>query len=237
MEMESHLRTLSSDSLGELAYQSIRGAIMDGEIPMGTRLVESALVGQLGVSRGLIREALGRLSEEGLVVDVPRKGAFVQQLGVDAFVDLCNVRVPLEITAVRLLVRGSVPLTSLEARVQAMRAAADRDDRAAVDAEDFALHEDICRLSGNDHLARLFRSLWAQLRLSMTMDDGASESLSRIVDRHDTLVEILSSGDESAAVTAIENHILAAAEGVVERLGGSAKYLLRQVSHTEGACP
>ena len=63
-----------------------------------------ALSETLGVSRGPIREAIGRLAAEGLVTVRPRRGAVVRALSSDEFIEAYQVREALEMMAVRLAV-------------------------------------------------------------------------------------------------------------------------------------
>ena len=66
--------------LSDEVADSIRHAIVSGELPAGERLIEDELASQLGVSRGPVREALVRLGLEGLVVTERHRGATVAKL-------------------------------------------------------------------------------------------------------------------------------------------------------------
>ena len=66
--------------LREVIFNSIREAIILGELKPGERLMEVQLAEKLGVSRTPIREAIRKLELEGLVVMIPRKGAYVADL-------------------------------------------------------------------------------------------------------------------------------------------------------------
>ena len=65
--------------LRDIVFQTLRNAIITGELQPGERLMETQLGERLGVSRTPIREAIRKLELEGLVVMVPRKGAQVAQ--------------------------------------------------------------------------------------------------------------------------------------------------------------
>lgn len=65
--------------LSEVVYSKLREAIYEGTLGPGQRLVQADLARKLGVSRIPVREALHRLSEEGLVVCRPHKGATVRR--------------------------------------------------------------------------------------------------------------------------------------------------------------
>src|SRR5207253_9044229 len=85
-------------------YDFLReGSLAERRKP-GAVLQEVALSEDLGVSRGPIREAIGRLAAEGLVTVRPRRGAVVRSLSKDEFLELYQVREALEMMAVRLAV-------------------------------------------------------------------------------------------------------------------------------------
>jgi DNA-binding GntR family transcriptional regulator len=64
-------------SLADQIYQSLRHALLHGELPPGTRMVESVIAEQLGVSRTPVREALNRLTVEGWLISRRNKGVVV----------------------------------------------------------------------------------------------------------------------------------------------------------------
>mgnify|MGYP001353068839 CR=1 FL=1 len=68
--------------LRELVFETLREAIIDGELPPGERLMEIQVAEELGVSRTPVREAIRKLELEGLVAMIPRKGAYVAGLSM-----------------------------------------------------------------------------------------------------------------------------------------------------------
>ena len=87
---------LDNLTLWERVYLHLREEILANRLPPGTDLLEVGLAESLGVSRGPIREALGRLATEGLVTVRPRRGAVVTPLSKDEFRDAYQVREALE---------------------------------------------------------------------------------------------------------------------------------------------
>lgn len=94
----------------------LRQSIISGRMEPGARLVERELVGMLGVSRTVIREALRQLETEGLVAIIPNKGPVVRKLSLDEARDLYSIRAVLEGLAARLFVEkgGEAQLEKLE---------------------------------------------------------------------------------------------------------------------------
>jgi DNA-binding transcriptional regulator YhcF (GntR family) len=88
--------------LREVIFNSIREAIILGELKPGERLMEVQLAEKLGVSRTPIREAIRKLELEGLVVMIPRKGAYVADLTKKDIIDVLEVRAALDGLATQL---------------------------------------------------------------------------------------------------------------------------------------
>ena len=88
--------------LRDIVFQTLRNAIITGELQPGERLMETQLAEKLGVSRTPIREAIRKLELEGLVIMVPRKGAQVAQFTEKDIQDVLEVRAALESLAAKL---------------------------------------------------------------------------------------------------------------------------------------
>src|SRR6516225_1665491 len=95
---------LENLTLWQRVHDHLREEILAGRLPAGTELQEVALAAELGVSRGPLREAIGRLAAEGLVTVRPRRGAVVRSLSKQEFLEAYQVREALEMMAVRLAV-------------------------------------------------------------------------------------------------------------------------------------
>ena len=86
--------------LREVVFNTLRQAILKGELKPGERLMEIALAERLGVSRTPIREAMRKLELEGLVVMIPRRGAQVANITEKDLNDVLEVRIVLENMAI-----------------------------------------------------------------------------------------------------------------------------------------
>jgi DNA-binding GntR family transcriptional regulator len=150
---------IRADSVVDLAYERIRALILDGDVLPGARLGQVELAEQLGISRTPVREALGRLTGEGLVEFLPNRGFRAAGLVLDQVVQRLEVRLLLEPGIVRLAAerRGPEHLAGLEAAIA--REAAARTRVAAHEASrDF--HLVLAEASGNPQLVAVFASLW-----------------------------------------------------------------------------
>lgn len=80
----------------ELVTTEIRQRILSGDLAPGEVLRQEALADELGVSRVPIREAITRLTSEGLLTNVPHKGAYVAELSIDEVKETFDIRLRLE---------------------------------------------------------------------------------------------------------------------------------------------
>ena len=88
--------------LRDVVFNTLRDAILKGELEPGERLMEIQLAERLGVSRTPIREAIRKLELEGLVVMIPRRGAIVASITEKDLKDVLEVRRTLEIMAAEI---------------------------------------------------------------------------------------------------------------------------------------
>ena len=87
--------------------EQLRGAIIAGKLEPGARLIERELIGMLGVSRTVVREALRQLQSEGLIAEDARKGMVVRGLSETEARHLYAIRALLEGLAARLFVENA----------------------------------------------------------------------------------------------------------------------------------
>ena len=87
--------------LRDVVFNTLRQAILTGELKPGERLMEIHLANKLGVSRTPIREAIRKLELEGLVNIIPNKGAYVTGISDKDVHDIYMIRSMLEGLCVR----------------------------------------------------------------------------------------------------------------------------------------
>ena len=125
MDMDFEVNMNEYLPLRDVVFNTLRKAILRGELKPGERLMEIQLANKLGVSRTPIREAIRKLELEGLVLMIPRKGAEVAQITEKNMQDVLEVRKALEELSVQLAceritpeqVIGSSPIIGLHQTV------------------------------------------------------------------------------------------------------------------------
>jgi len=162
------------------AYESIRQRILHLEIPPGADLDESMLVKSLGVSRTPVREALIRLSADGLVVLLPNRGARVASLEINNMrqyfeaIDLCQ-RAVTRWAAVR---HDPGQLSVIEGHAKGFEEAAERCDADEMIEVNKNFHVAIAQCCGNSYVAATYERLLSEgLRVSRVAftDDRAGD--------------------------------------------------------------
>jgi DNA-binding GntR family transcriptional regulator len=147
-------------TLKEQVVKLLREAIFSGRIKPGQRLNESELSRDLGLSRIPVREALQKLQEQGLVVDVPRRGKFVINFSEEEIQKINSLRIILEGEALRLC-RGKITsdgvrdLTRLVGKMERFREATEVEASAL----DMEFHHTIWSHSGNEFLAKTLEGI------------------------------------------------------------------------------
>ncbi|MCC6224249.1 MAG: GntR family transcriptional regulator [Thermoleophilia bacterium] len=200
---------LENLTLWERVHHFLRQEILSNRLPPGTELAEVALAESLGVSRGPVREALGRLATEGLVVVRPRRGAVVSSLSKQEFLETYQVREALEMLAIRLAVPRMTPelLERLQALVGEMQACADRDDVDGFFELNAQFHQTFVDASGNGRLTELYRQLVEQLGRYRGSSLALRGSLKRSIAEHRAILRAVASGEADRAAHLISEHI------------------------------
>jgi DNA-binding GntR family transcriptional regulator len=147
--------------LGRQVYEHLLQRILSGELVPGTSLREGELAAQLGVSRTPIREALGRLSEYGLVESRPNHGAVVRRLGGEDLIHIYQIREALEGMAIQMVCGQltDADFARLDALAEAARNPSATHYSKACAEFDVGLHLLIADRTGNPILAHEIRRL------------------------------------------------------------------------------
>ena len=137
--------------LRDVVFQTLRQAILKGELKPGERLMEIQLAQKLGVSRTPVREAIRKLELEGLVLMIPRKGAEVAEITIKDLEDVLEVRAALEELAVCDACENITEeqILALKEAADNFQAALESDDLVKCAETDMAFHEIIYSATNN----------------------------------------------------------------------------------------
>ena len=195
--------------LRDVVFQTLEQAILMGDLQPGERLMEIHLAERLGVSRTPIREAIRKLEQEGLVVNIPRRGAHVAEITKKDLSDVLEVRSALEELAVELACERITEeeLSELkEACLRFIRAIEHSDLEQSV-RQDIAFHDVIYKASHNERLIQMATNLRMQMyryRIEYLKDSEAHPVLIR---EHRTLIDCIERKDVEGAKKVMRSHI------------------------------
>jgi DNA-binding GntR family transcriptional regulator len=202
------------------ATQSLRDAILDGRLGGGARLRQIELADRLGISRTPIREALGRLQQEGLIELLPRGGLRVTQLNADEAVELYDLREVLDGLAARLAAgrADAAALARVERALSRMAECVARGDPGPWFKAHVAFHEEIVRIAGNRPLGRLSSLVRLSIRHFHPLLLRTPSRLEDAYREHRAVFEALAARDGDAAERLARAHIANAKEIVLEAM-------------------
>jgi len=194
--------------------EALRGRILDGELPAGTRLPERELTERYAVARHTLRAALRALAADGLLRIEPHRGATVARLAPEEVLALYELRAALELEAAHLALErndGRLP-PPVRLAIAALREACERPEpswRAVAEAHG-EVHGALVRAARAPRIERAHAALSAEMRLFL-MQLRPHWSLARMAADHDALLRAL----EARGPEALRAHLREAAAAVV----------------------
>jgi DNA-binding GntR family transcriptional regulator len=161
------------------------------------------------VSRGPVREAIGRLAAEGLVTVRPRRGAIVSALSHQEFLQAYQVREALETLAIRLAVPRLTEeeLDRLDGLVERQAEAVDEDEIDTFFDLNGEFHELLVRVSGNAPLQDMYRQLMGHMGRYLTRSLALRGTVRRSVVEHRAIARACRARDPQRAERLLRNHI------------------------------
>lgn len=217
------VNTDREELLSEQAYRQIKRMIVSLELEPGSIVREGELTEQLGFGRTPLREALLRLSLEGLVDIVPRQGIFVAEIAITDLQHLFEVRIPLESLASRLAANRGRPQhwQQMRAALAAIDPAADSASNLDLIQVDEACHRILYQATDNEFLERAATTLYSSsLRLWYYFLSEIGDMREAVVE-HERILEALEAGDGDRAAQLIEEHIRAFHREIQAAIGAS----------------
>ncbi|MFJ5987103.1 GntR family transcriptional regulator [Lentzea sp. NPDC092896] len=187
---------------------AVRGELLDGVHPVGTRFREEDLAERFEVGRYTVRSALRLLVERGLVVHERHRGAVVPQLSKERIDEVFDYRKVLELGALRMALAAGADLGPVVAEVERLEALAERTTRPSwreLTRVHSAIHTAIVAAAGNRHLLDSYQRCEDEVRLLLTFVRPDFDVV-RMAAVHRGLVEKLRLGGE-AAVDALTEDI------------------------------
>ena len=203
MEMDEYL------PLRDVVFNTLRRAILKGELKPGERLMEIALADKLGVSRTPIREAIRKLELEGLVVMAPRKGAKVASITERDLNDVLEVRKGMEVLAISLACKRITgeELEKLEIIERDFQRLIESGNLTELAEMDVKFHDTIYHATNNQRLVQLLNNLREQMyryRMEYLKDIAVRRTLA---EEHKAICQALRERNQQQAEKYVSIHI------------------------------
>ena len=207
--------------LRDVVFNTLRQAILKGELKPGERLMEIQLANKLGVSRTPVREAIRKLELEGLVLMIPRKGAEVAEITRQDMEDVLEVRTALE----ELAVKDACDHIT-DAQLSELKKASNEFKKALLEGKDLVtcadadmhFHDVILSATNNRRLIQMLNNLSEQMyryRMEYLKDERTHKTL---IEEHDAIRRALKKHDKVKAGAAIRVHVDNQKRSILESL-------------------
>lgn len=218
MKLEVHKDVPLRDEV----FNTLRRAILNGDLIPGQRLMEIALSEKLGVSRTPVREAIKRLEAEGLVVIVQRKGAEVAGISGSQLRDVLEVRLALEelageLACIRISDRDIEQLKNINESFMKMINNSDTpiSEIARVDVE---FHSVIYNATSNKRLIQMVNDFSQQMYRYRLEHIKELSDRSILATEHNDIIEAIVARDVAWTRDAIRSHINKQEQAIVQKL-------------------
>ena len=204
--------TLNMDAylpLRDVVFNTLREAILKGELKPGERLMELQLAAKLGVSRTPIREAIRMLEQEGLAVTIPRKGAEVAKMTEKDMEDVLQIREALDELAAKIACEqiSEEQLEELVATMHEFEESTKTDNVKKIAEADVKFYDIIYQSTGNPKLVNMLNNLREQMyryRVEYLKDENNYPTLMK---EHKDIVEGLVRKNKTQVTETMHQHV------------------------------
>ncbi|WP_035775832.1 GntR family transcriptional regulator [Arthrobacter sp. H5] len=210
------IEPLVQESTPSIIAGKLRRAIAEGELAPGSQLGEAELARELGVSRGPLREATQRLTQEGLLLSIRNRGLFVITMNDDDIKDMYLARTAVErAAAAQLAVAAPGDARSvLSKTVAAMKEAAVAGDTDAVTSADLEFHEVLVGLAGSRRLSRMHNTLLTETRMCLNALKSTYRASDNRAAEHQGIADAIGAGD----IELVDRLLISHMEDALQRL-------------------
>jgi DNA-binding GntR family transcriptional regulator len=218
-EQPSPLRALwqaraGSGAAADVAYATLREAVLSGHLRPGDRLGEEQLAREFGISRTPIREAIFRLEAEHFAARIDRRGLVVRAISEAEVLEVYTVRAALDQLAASLAAeQATLPdRARLHWLNEQLKVAAERGEHTHMAEINILFHEALCEATHNDMLLHFMREIHDWVRRFRETTFSRSGRASAAVAEHRAIVEASDHGDADAAGRLAAEHMSRARE-------------------------
>lgn len=222
MSQESHTNSILPRSFQSKAYNWLKTQILSGQLGPNTRLIETDLSRQLGISRVPLREALSRLTQEGLIISNPGRGAAVRPVTEKDVIEAYLCRAVLERLAAGLAAdRADIEefAPALQQTIDLATKAMSNNDWESAWRANGQFHDILIDTAGNEKLSvlmanlQLYTGFYRRYMLktvirSVRAAERYEQRLHMIIDEHGQILAAIRRHQVSEAEELMYQHVL-----------------------------
>lgn len=203
------------EDLSDQVYKRLKRAITTNVLKPEERIDITVLEEQLGVSRTPIKDAISRLSAEGLITVMPKKGTYVTPFTTKDMSELFSIRLMLEVGVCHQIIHNATleNLKELENNIaiseRILEGNPEHFDYFFYNDLDAKFHEELMRTSGNMRLVNVYRSLNFHTQVARYYFEQYEEKLRRGQQEHTMILKALVQKDADSFEQYVREHILA----------------------------
>lgn len=203
----------------DILYVALRNAIINGTFPLGERINEKSLAIQLSISRTPLRQAIARLSKEGLVQAIPNHGVIINNISLSSIKEIFRIRKALEIILFEACLENVTDqdILHFESLCSQMMQAEELDKMEEV----FLLFSEYntyaMKVSNMPRLTVLLEQLSEYLKNFRSYSFYSKERRLRAIYEHTRIIEHLRNHDSNLLAQAVEQHIGNSEQETIDR--------------------
>jgi GntR family transcriptional regulator, rspAB operon transcriptional repressor len=197
------------ETTADRIYRALRSEIVALQRAPGQPISEKEVALLSGVSRTPVREALLRLSGEGLVTIFPQSGTFIGRIPLAALPEAILVRKALEDLTVRRAAQNAEAgkIAALNALIERQQTSERRPDHDAFHAADESFHAAIAEIGGHPGIWRLIEQIKVQVDRYRRLTLPVPGRMGRVVAEHRAIVDAIAARDPERAAAAMAAHL------------------------------
>jgi len=196
-------------NLSEKAYEILKNQIINQELKPGERLLDDKLASSFGISRTPVREALTRLSNEGLVEVIPRSGIYVKKLTKKDVQEIYEIRVVLE----ALAAKKATPLISdndlnkISKFLEEAKLSLNKGGEETCLKFDVVFHNTVLKNSQNERLYSIMNKLNTLIHTFRVRVSRVGKRRGEALEEHEIILTAMKERDAEKAEEAMREHI------------------------------
>lgn len=197
---------MAKKGLKETVYEYLYEEIMSCRLKPNHAIIEQEISNVLGVSRTPVREALKQLELEGLVTQIPLRGAFVKDITTQDLEEVFELRILLETAALKTTIKSITndEINALEKNFNALSYDSSEEEYYQ---SDRALHNGIMKYSGNTRMINIHKTIDSQLERFRRISSMTPDRLSKSRNEHMSILNALKARDLDLATLKLTQHL------------------------------